>query len=64
MLRLISEKSFILTAKVSKYSALIIMFTVSGVLKRSRSTLRTERFFWHGFTNASIVTLIVKFCSN
>jgi hypothetical protein len=41
-LRLISEKSFTLTAKVSKYYALIITLTVSGVLKRSHSTLTTE----------------------
>jgi hypothetical protein len=60
ILRLIYEKSFTLTAEDSKYYALIITLTVWGVLKRSYSTLITDRSFWHGVINASIRTLIVK----
>jgi hypothetical protein len=44
ILRLISEKSFTLTAKVNKYYALIITLTVSGVLKGAHNTLTTGYF--------------------
>lgn len=64
ILLLTSEKSFTLTSKVSKYYALIITWTVSGLLKKSHSTLTKERLLRHGLTNASIRNLIVKFCSN